>query len=199
MKAGKKAGLAALLFFSLSFQALGQVLPSVDVDTARTQINQFLSENDLIGRQIAELESTNGELSADIETWNTWLSGIQDVTGRIVERANQLMDIVSELASKSVVGRAQTALERYYRIKAVLDDKHEELTGRIAAAEASIERNDAVVLELKEKIQSNLDNVELLKAAIERSAGSEETINAYIESLEKALDDAQKIINQSYQ
>lgn len=181
------------------FPLAAQVLPSVDIDTARTQINQFLSENNLIEDQITELETTNTQLSTDMELWQSWLVGIKNVSGRTVEEANRLIDIVSELASKSVVGRAQTVLERYYRIKSILDEKNKELTDRIQAAEASIKRNKEVIEELREKTKSNLDNIELLKAAIERSAGSEETINAYIESLEKALDEAQKLINQSFQ
>ena len=56
----------------------------------------------------------------------------------------------------------------------------------------------AVADELGEKTKSNLDNIELLKAAIERSAGSEEAVSAYIESLDKALDDAQKLIDESF-
>lgn len=197
MKNWKLAGAVVHLFLLTAFSATAQVLPNVDIETARTQIEQFLSENEQFSEQITSLEATNEELAADIELWETWLSGIRNVTERVKDEANRLLDIVSDLASKSVVERAQTVLERYYRIKSILEEKEAELTDRIEAARTSIEKNLMVAEELREKIQSNLDNVELLKAAIERSAGSEETINAYIESLEKALDEAQRVINQS--
>ncbi len=198
MKKWKLAGAVVYLFLLTAFSASAQVLPNVDIETARTQIEQFLSENEQFSEQITSLEATNEELASDIELWETWLSGIRNVTERVKDEANRLLDIVSDLASKSVVERAQTVLERYYRIKSILEEKEAELTDRIEAARTSIERNLMVAEELREKIQSNLDNVELLKAAIERSAGSEETINAYIESLEKALDEAQRVINRSF-
>jgi len=193
-----KARFAAVLFLVYAAQAPAQVLPSVDIDTARTQIDQFLQENELILDRIESLVTTNEELTADMELRETWLSGVNDVAGRIVEEADRLTDILSELASKALTTRAQQALERYRNIKTILDKKIRELSERIEAAKASIERNTTVVEELREKIQSNLDNVELLKAAIERSAGSEEIINGYIENLEKALDEAQDLINRLF-
>ncbi len=193
-----KAGLAAILFVACGAIAPAQVLPSVDIDTARTQIDQFLQENEQIQERITSLLATNEELANDMETWKTWISGIDNVTEKVVEKANQLVDILSELASKSITERAQTVLDRYYRIKSVLDDKKNQLTERLHAAEASIKRNGAVIEELGIKIQSNLDNVELLKAAIERSSGSEEIVNGYIENLQKALDEAQEFLNQSF-
>ena len=193
-----KAGLAAILFVACGAIAPAQVLPSVDIDTARTQIDQFLQENEQIQERITSLLATNEELANDMETWKTWISGIDNVSEKVVEKANQLVDILSELASKSITERAQTVLDRYYRIKSVLDDKKNQLTERLHAAEASIKRNGAVIEELGIKIQSNLDNVELLKAAIERSSGSEEIVNGYIENLQKALDEAQEFLNQSF-
>ncbi|MBN1685300.1 MAG: hypothetical protein JW852_01535 [Spirochaetales bacterium] len=198
MKTGCRAGWWSILFLLAVCHAPAQVLPSVDIDTARTQIDQFLRENELIEARISELLATNEDLTADIELWKGWLAGVSTVTARTVEKAEQLTDILSELASKSLTERTQNVLERYYRIKSILEDKNKELTERIDAAEASIRRNGEVIAELRNKTQSNLDNVELLKAAIERSAGSEEMINSYIEDLEKALDEAQKLINQSF-
>ena len=186
---------ASLLFLNSLLPA--QVLPSVDIDTAKTQIDQFLQENKLIDDRISTLIRTNEELTTDIELWTNWLTGISNVKTRIVESANQLLDILSDLGSKSVRTRAQSALDRYYRLKSVLDEKAADLDQRIGAAKVSIDRNGAVVDELREKTKSNLDNIDLLKAAIERSAGSEEAVSAYIESLEKALDEAQKLINES--
>ena len=173
----------------MSIQA--QVLPSVDIDTAQTQIDQFLRENELLQERIELLVTTNSDLSENVVLWQTWIAGIETVSERLVDRANQLIDILAELASKSVMERAQTALDRYYDLKAILDAKGAELIERQHAAEASIARNTTVGAELKKKIESNLENIELLKAAIERSAGSEETVNAYIESLEDAIEAAE--------
>jgi chromosome segregation ATPase len=174
---------------AMSIQA--QVLPSVDIDTAQTQIDQFLRENELLQERIELLVTTNSELGENAILWQSWIAGIGTVSERLVDRASQLIDILNELASKSVMERAQTVLDRYYDLKAILDEKELELAERQQAAEASIERNTTVGADLKKKIESNLENVELLKAAIERSAGSEETVNAYIESLEEAIEDAE--------
>ncbi len=198
LKTGKAAGCAVIVFLFLTPFLSAQVLPSVDIDTAKTQIDQFIRENELIQERITELLQTNDELTTDIELWTTWLTGVTNVTDRIVDKANQLLDILSDLASKSVMVRAQSVLDRYYRLKSILDEKSADLNQRVTAASASIERNSAVVDELGEKTKSNLDNIELLKAAIERSAGSEEAVSAYIESLDKALDDAQKLIDESF-
>lgn len=190
-----RRGLIKVFLFLLVAAAAGaQVLPSVDIDTAQTQIDQFVRENELLQERIELLISTNETLAEDIVLWETWLEGIQTVSQRLVERAGQLIDILSELASKTVMERAQTVLDRYYRIKAVLDEKEEDLITRKEAAVVSIERNTVVVAELGQKIESNLENIELLKAAIERSVGSEEAVNSYIESLEEALEDAEKAL-----
>lgn len=184
------------LLYCLVFAAAlsAQVLPSVDIDTAQTQIDQFLQENEILNRRIGLLLATNDELSENLTIWETWLSGIEVVTERLVDRAGELIDILNELASKSLMERAYSVLDRYYRIKATLDEKHRDLTERHEAAAVSIERNTAVVAELKRKIESNLENIELLKAAVERSAGSEETVNTYIENLEAALEDAENAL-----
>ena len=198
MKRGRTALCVAAFLLCFSAFLPAQVLPSVDIDTARTQIDQFLNENELIEERIADLQKTNEELATDIERWTSWLVGITNVTDKVVDRANQLLDILSELASKSVMVRAQSVLDRYDVIKEVLEEKSEDLNERLGSAAASIKRNNAVVDDLKKKTKSNLDNIELLKAAIERSAGSEETVSAYIESLEEALEDAEKLINESF-
>ena len=199
MRVGSKTGWRVILLLICVCNAPAQVIPSVDIDTARTQIAQFLRENELIEGRIWELLATNEELAADIELWERWLTGVNKVGEKVAEEAEQLLDILSELASKSLTNRAQTVLERYYRIKSILEEKSKELTERIHAAKASIEKNGAVIGDLRRKTQSNLDNVKLLKAAIERSAGSEEMINSYMKSLEEALDEAQKLLDQSFQ
>ena len=60
--------------------------------------------------------------------------------------------------------------------------------------EASIERNTKAVEDLKAKIQSNLENIGLLKAAVERSQDSESVVKSYIDNLEKAIEDAEGIL-----
>jgi chromosome segregation ATPase len=192
------SGCAVFVFLYLTPFLPAQVLPSVDIDTARTQIDQFVGENELIQERMTELLETNIELATDIELWTTWLTGVTSVRDRIVDKANQLIDILSDLASKSVITQAQSVLDRYYRLKSILDEKSDTLKQRVTAATTSIERNSTAVDELQEKTQSNTDNIALLKAAIERSEGSEEIVGAYIESLEKALDDAQELINESF-
>lgn len=198
MKLKGTVGSALFVLLFLLRPLPAQVLPSVDIETAKTQIDQFLLENELIQERITELLQTNAELKKDIELMRTWLTGVINVTERIVDRADQLLDTLSDLGSKSAITQAQSVLDRYYRLKSILDEKSDDLNQRVTSALASVERNNAVADELGEKTKSNVDNIELLKAAIERSAGSEETVGAYIENLEKALDEAQKLIHESF-
>ncbi len=198
LKGTAGSALFVLLFLLRPLPAQAQVLPSVDIETAKTQIDQFLLENELIQERITELAHTNTELKKDIELMTSWLAGVTNVMERIVDKADQLLDILTDLASKSAVTQAQSVLDRYYRLKSILDEKSDDLNQRIAAAKASIERNNSVADELGEKTKSNLDNIELLKAAIERSAGSAEAVGTYIKNLEKALDEAQALIRESF-
>ena len=61
MKTGKAAGCAVIVFLFLTPFLSAQVLPSVDIDTAKTQIDQFVRENELIQERITELLQTNEE------------------------------------------------------------------------------------------------------------------------------------------
>ena len=171
-----------------------QELPSVDVDTAQTQIDQFMLENRLLQERINNLTQTNEELTLGLEQWEIWLAGIETVTLPLVADADQLVEILAELASKTVIERAQEVLNRYYRLKSLLDAKHLELSELNIAAQTSIERNTQAVEDLKAKIQSNLENIELLKAAVERSQESESVVKSYIDNLEKAIEDAEGIL-----
>ena len=181
-----------IVVYSLTVLSLrAQSLPSVDIDTAQTQIDQFLRENELHQERIELLIATNIELNENLILWESWLAGVGTVSERLVERASHLIDILDELASKSVMERAQSVLDRYHNLKSILDAKELELTDRQEAAVTSIERNTAVVTDLRDTIEINLENLELLKAAIERSAGSEEIVKAYIESLEEAIEAAE--------
>ncbi|MBT3271702.1 MAG: hypothetical protein HN368_01000, partial [Spirochaetales bacterium] len=141
------------LFFVLLVTApiavYAQMLPSVDISTAKTQIDQFARENELLDDRIELLLETNVKLASDIEIWSTWLSGIATVTEKLVDRAAELIDLLNELASKSILERAQTVLDRYYTLKSILDEKHLELTNRTEAGKVSIEKNIEVVAELK--------------------------------------------------
>ena len=188
-------GLVHVMLFLAALSLLSaQELPSVDVDTAQTQIDQFMLENRLLQERINNLTQTNEELTLSLEQWEIWLAGIETVTLRLVADADQLLEIIAELASKTVIERAQEVLNRYYRLKSLLDAKHLELSERNIAAHTSIERNTQAVEDLKEKIQSNLENIELLKAAVERSQGSESIVKSYIDNLEKAIEDAEGIL-----
>ena len=190
----RRLGVGSLLLLFFIGYLPGQVLPSVDIATAQTHIDQFTRENELLAERIALLLTTNQELTDDIVLWGTWKSGIEIVTERLVSRATELIDLLDEMASKSIVERAQSVLDRYYTLKAILDAKHQELVERSGAAKVSIEKNTTVVAELRQKISNNLENIELLRAAVERSKGSEETVNLYIENLEKAIEDAEKAL-----
>lgn len=183
-----------VLLIGPGFLVSAQQLPSVDVDTAQTQIDQFTLENRLLQERIDNLTLTNEELTVGLEQWGTWISSIETVSQRLVGHADQLIEILAELASKTVIERAQEVLNRFYRLEAVLDDKHLELSERSLAANSSIERNTQAVEDLKVKIQSNLENIELLKAAVERSQGSESVVKSYIDNLEKAIEDAEGVL-----
>ena len=186
--------LICILFLTMSAAVPAQELPSVDVDTAQTQIDQFMLENKLLQERIDNLTKTNEELAVGLEQWAAWISGIETVSQRLVGEADKLLEILAELASKTVIERAQRVLNRYYRLKALLDAKHLELTERNSAASSSIERNTKTVEDLKVKIQSNLENIDLLKAAVERSEDSESVVRSYIDNLEKAIEDAEGIL-----
>ncbi len=181
-----------IVVYSLTVLSLrAQSLPSVDIDTAQTKLDQFLRENALPQERLELLIATNIELHENFILGESWLAGVGTVSERLVERASHLIDILDELASKSVMERAQSVLDRYHNLKSILDAKELELTDRQEAAVTSIERNTAVVTDLRDTIEINLENLELLKAAIERSAGSEEIVKAYIESLEEAIEAAE--------
>ena len=68
MISGRTAIVAAALHFCFIPLLPAQVLPSVDIDTAKTQIDQFLNENELIDERISELQKTNEESPVDVSS-----------------------------------------------------------------------------------------------------------------------------------
>ena len=172
----------------------GQELPSVDIETATTQIEQFQGENEQLAMKMAILIEANQILESDANKWEGWVAAIQTINSRINDRAQELIDILSEIAVKAIMEKAQEVLDRYSRIRALLESKAENLQARIEDANASIQRNVSTVEELRKKIARNERNVELLYAAIQKSKSRDEELNYYIDNLEEALKAAEELL-----
>jgi chromosome segregation ATPase len=183
-----------LLGLVVAASAAAQSPPSVDIETANMQIEQFGQENRSLVSRIELLEASVERLGSDIETWTGWASGIEKVAALLDRKADELVDALTEIGSRSIVERAQAALERYERIAALLEAKHDELTKRIAESGDLITRHrDNIALYL-DRIEQNRTNIALLEAAIAKSRSSESLIETYIEGLDSTLDEASELL-----
>lgn len=182
------------ILFTILSSVFGQELPSVDIETATTQIEQFQSENEQLAKKIAILIEANQILESDAKKWNGWAEAIQTIIIRIKDRAQELIDILSEIAVKAIMEKAQEVLDRYSRIRALLESKAESLQARVEDANASIQRNLSTIEELSIKIARNERNVELLIAAIRKSKSRDDELNYYIDNLEDALKAAEELL-----
>jgi len=171
-----------------------QSLPSVDIDTANMQIEQFEYENGLLEERIELMRSSIDRLESDIETWKQWSNGIERVLRMLDDRAGQLLDVLAEIGSRSIVARAESVLDRYTEIRQLLDEKTDELAGRVDDAERIIRSNRATVGVYESRIEQNSRNIELLKAAIASSVDSESSIESDLEALDSLLDDAAELL-----
>ncbi len=184
-----------VLFLAATLAA--QTLPSVDVDTANMQIEQFENENRSLEERIQLLTASVDGLEADVETWTRWANGIERVSKLLDERAERLLDVLGEIGSRSIVDRAESVLERYSRMKLLLEAKHEDLRNRIEDAQGLLADNRATIAEYESRIEQNKKNIELLKAAIANSVSSESLMKNYLEGLETLLDDALDLLSES--
>ena len=124
---------------------------------------------------------------------------IDRVSRMLDERADSLLDVLSQIGSRSIVERAETALARYSQVKKLLADKYSELQGRIADAQRLIASNRSTISIYQSRIEQNSCNIELLKAAIASSVDSESLIQNYLEGLDSLLDDATKLLEEQDQ
>lgn len=189
-----KCVICIFILFTILSSVFGQELPSVDIETATTQIEQFQSENEQLAKKIAILIEANQILESDAKKWNGWAEAIQTIIIRIKDRAQELIDILSEIAVKAIMEKAQEVLDRYSRIRALLESKAESLQARVEDANASIQRNLSTIEELSIKIARNERNVELLIAAIRKSKSRDDELNYYIDNLEDALKAAEELL-----
>lgn len=172
----------------------GQQLPSVDIDTAMAQIKQFQEENIETQTRMEILSSSNEQIAEDIELWASWRRAVANVSELLESRASELQDILAELASKTVMLRAQSAFDTYSRISALLAAKEQDLTSRIAEGEQTIRRNESAIETYRTRIQRNNANIELLQSAIQKSLNSEDRIKNYLDAFEEAIKKAQEVL-----
>lgn len=173
-----------------------QNLPSVDVETANLQIEQFEQENQSLESQLELLAESVLRLETEIETWTAWVRGIEKVAEALSEQADQLLEVLSEIGSRSIVVRAETVLARYDRISQMLMEKQRELSERIAKAETIVASNRESIALYEQRIEQNERNIGLLKAAIAKSQSSESLIETYLEGLDRILDEAAELLEQ---
>ena len=67
-----KCVICIFILFTILSSVFGQELPSVDIETATTQIEQFQSENEQLAKKIAILIEANQILESDAKKWNGW-------------------------------------------------------------------------------------------------------------------------------
>ena len=186
--------IAAFVLAAVSLQS--QDLPSVDTETAQTQIEQFELENTQLAASMLETERLITQTELDLETWQSWIEAIAKVAERLEEYAEKLLDVLAEIANKTVLEAAQSILERYGILRELIKEKAEELEAAIEDGESRIGeyRNELGLLD--ERIRRNRENIDLLTAAMAKSRSSEEALGGLIENLKDALDEAESLIEQ---
>ena len=174
---------------------LAQELPSVDTDTARTQIEQFQLENEQLADEIAAtrdlIESTRGNLAR----WKEWIEAIEKVSTKLAQSANKLLEVESQIANKSVLQSAQDVLDRYGRLKLLLETKAKDLNESIADGEKTVTEGAEAIESLTNRIARNASNIELLTAAMAKSRTSEGALGTLIDDLRAVLDEAQGLLD----
>ena len=173
----------------------GQSLPSVDIETALLQIEQFENENNSLLQRNAILEESIERLESEIEQWAKWSIAIEKVDKSLEDQAGRLLDVLEEIGSRVIVERAKTVLEQYDRIKLLMEAKLEELSARTTEANSRLTRNREAVSVFALRIDQNLTNIELFKAAITKSESSESLIKTYLEGLDTILKDAADLLS----
>ena len=178
------------MIISTSSMIRAQNLPSVDVETANLQIEQFENENRSLENRTKLLEESIIRLEGEIELWTGWVSSIERSLELLNEQADLLKEVVSGVGSSSIVERIAQALARHDRVTLLLEAKHLELTERLKETESLIVSNRTTLAEYERRIEQNSKNIILLRSAISNSESSEARIEEYLENLDATLERA---------
>ena len=178
------------MIISTSSMIWTQNLPSVDVETANLQIEQFENENRSLENRTKLLEESIIRLEGEIELWTGWVSSIERSLELLNEQADLLKEVVSGVGSSSIVERIAQALARHDRVTLLLEAKHLELTERLEETESLIVSNRTTLAEYERRIEQNSKNIILLRSAISNSESSEARIEEYLENLDATLERA---------
>lgn len=190
-----KSLVTTILLIICSQLLLAQNLPSVDVEAANMQIQQFENENRSLETSVTLLEDSIVRLEEEIGVWSQWKTGIEQVFDLLGQQAEQLVEVLSQIGSRSIVERAQSALLRYDRIAKLLSNKSEELAGRIATAVSLVTGHTNTVALYRIRLEQNQRNISLLKEAIAKSASAESLIETYLNQLDTILEDASRLLS----
>ena len=185
----------ALQIFGLLSHAVAQQLPSVDAETAQTQIEQFSLENEQLTDEIASIEGRITELEADLIKWESWVEAIGKVSEELVISAENLIDVLSQIANKEVLESAQNVLVRYGDTRELLDERSVELLASIEAGKLEIDEGLVNIEVYGDRISRNSQNIDLLTAAMDKSRTSEEALAGLIEEINEALDEAESLLS----
>ena len=173
-----------------------QNLPSVDIETANLQIEQFENENRSLMSRAELLDESIIRLAGEIELWTGWVSSIERSSELLSEQADLLKEVVSGVGSSSIVERIGRALARYDEVSLLLEAKNEELIGRVAETESLILSNRSTLAEYERRIEQNSKNIVLLQTAIANSESSEARIEEYLENLDTTLERALELLSE---
>jgi len=189
------ARIGTTLFLFLTAMAVaGQNLPSVDVETANLQIEQFEHENQTIRDQAALLRTSIVTLEEEIAVWTIWVAAVEGVSALLSDQADTLIEILAGIGSRSIVERVQSALSQYDRVSLLLESKQDELTNRIAVANDLVASNRRTLEVYAQREEQNSQNIVLLRAAIENSTTSETLIEGYLDGLTTTLERAIQLL-----
>ena len=184
----------ALFLFLTAMAVGGQNLPSVDVETANLQIEQFEQENQSIRDQAALLRESIVNLEEEITVWTSWVAAVARVSDLLSDQADTLIEILAGIGSRSIVERVQGALGQYERVSLLLESKQEELTNRIAGANDLVASNRRTLEVYDQRQEQNSQNIVLLRAAIENSTASESLIEGYLDGINTTLERAIQLL-----
>lgn len=184
----------ALFLFLTAMAVGGQNLPSVDVETANLQIEQFEQENQSIRDQATLLRESIVNLEEEITVWTSWVAAVARVSDLLSDQADTLIEILAGIGSRSIVERVQSALGQYERVSLLLESKQEELTNRIAGANDLVASNRRTLEVYDQREEQNSQNIVLLRAAIENSTTSESLIEGYLDGITTTLERAIQLL-----
>lgn len=166
----------------------------VDLPTAEAQVQALKDSNDVLSREIDGFKKQQGDLQASLVVTRNGLVEIQPVIQTLKDKNVELFSIMSGLADRGLKADAEKALARNKEILVRLESRKEELEKAQVRDRASLSAIPPMIQTNEAKIQSNLDNIVLINAAIAKTRNQQAGLQASLDGADSLQAEAAKIL-----